>query len=624
MRRLMYSLMTVLALHACSFADPDATSDRLGKVVEARLDGGKSLADLKGPKGTVVVFLSFECPNSNGYIPTLIDLHQAYSAKQIAFVGICENDLTADELKQKVAEFKLPFPVVRDPKQLSADAFKAIITPEAFLLDHNLVLKYRGRIDNQYSARLKKNATVTEHDLKNAIEDLVAGKPVKTPVTKAVGCLITSKETAVRQPTTLTYHKDVLPILQKNCQGCHRPGEVGPFSLMTFKQAVNWAEDIREYTLTRKMPPWKPNEGVAFHNDRRLSDAEIKTLASWVDGGTPEGNPADAPKPLQFTEGWMLGKPDLILTAKDDYDLGPSGPDSFRCYVLPTNLMEDKYIIGFEVKPGNPKIVHHTLNYWDITGKAREMELAAKEKAKPDDRDHGPGYSAAMGVGFFPTGSPRPGVPAIGNFGGWAPGQLPRFLPEGTGYLLPKGADVVMQVHYHRNGKAEKDRTQLGLYFAKKPVDRPFQTRTVNPRGFILIPPNKDDYTIGGTSYAHSDATLHSVMPHMHLIGKSVKITMTPPEGKMTTLVDIKEWDYNWQETYWLKEPMSIKAGTKFEIEAIFDNSTRNPNNPRNPPAYVIFGEQTHNEMLFGFLGFTHPEIGRNVIIRANPFKEKK
>lgn len=611
-------LIFMLLWSTFAHAEDLGTSNKLGKVLEPTLP--TKWADLRGDTATVVWFLSFDCPNSTNYTPLMLELAAKYGKEKINFVGICESEHTADELKAKIAEFKLPFPVFADVKQTIADHFKATVTPEVFVVDHNSVLRYRGRIDNTYQARLKKNPVIDQHDLTNALNDIVAKQPVKTPVTKAVGCGIGAKETVVKAKTTLTYHKDIAPILQKHCQGCHRPGEVGPFSLMTYKQAVNWAEDLKDYTARREMPPWKPVENVPFHNDRRMSDAEIKLLAQWVDGGTPEGNATDSPPPLKVSEGWQLGKPDLILNT-GDYHVGPSGPDAFRCFVIPTALDEDKYIVGFEVKPGNPQIVHHSLNYWDITGKARELEGKAKEKASPDDRDHGPGYSAAMGLGFFPTNSPRPGTPAIGNFGGWAPGQVPRFLPDGTGYLLPKGADVVIQMHYHRNGKPQKDNTQVALYFAKKKVERPYQTVTVGPRGFIWIPANKDDHKIQGTAYMHTDATLHSVMPHMHLIGKSVKVTLTPPGGKTVTLVDIHDWDYNWQETYWLKEPLQVKAGTRLDIEAIYDNSTRNPNNPRNPPGPVMFGEQTTNEMLFGFFGMT-AEPGKFVRARPTPPKD--
>jgi hypothetical protein len=237
------------------------------------------------------------------------------------------------------------------------------------------------------------------------------------------------------------------------------------------------------------------------------------------------------------------------------------------------------------------------------------MEKDSKAKAKADDQDHGPGYSSAMSVGF------RPAAGKLGGFGGWAPGQMPRYLPEGTGYRLPKGADLVIQTHYHRDGKEEKDKLEIGLYFAKKKIERPYQAITV--AGFTglfeYIPAGKADFTIKGAGYVTADCTVYSVMPHMHLLGKKVKVTMTPPEGSTQTLVQIDNWDYNWQETYWFKTPLKVKEGTKIEIEATFDNSDKNPNNPSSPPKMVTPGEQTTNEMLFGFLGATADELGKRV-----------
>ena len=387
---------------------------------------------------------------------------------------------------------------------------------------------------------------------------------------------------------------------------------------MSYKQAVNWADDIKHYTANRQMPPWKPTHGPAFHNERTLSDQDLKTIADWVDGGTPKGDPKDAPKPKEFIDGWQLGKPDLTLTVAEEFTVGASGRDLFRCFVLPTNLQEDKHIVAFEVRPGNQRVVHHTLNFWDTTGTARKMEQDAKAKAKADDSDHGPGYSSAMGVGF--RGGPASSAAlAVGH-----PVRCRAFLPEGTGYFLPKGADIVIQTHYHRDGKEEKDKLQIGLYFAKKKIERPYQALTVAGFGpFQFIPAGKADYTTKGSAYITGNCTVYSVMPHMHLLGKKVKVTMTPPEGSTQTLVQIDNWDYNWQETYWFKTPIKVKEGTKIEIEATFDNSDKNPNNPSNPPKIVTVGEQTTNEMLFGFLGATSDDPGKRVFARPSLFKKK-
>jgi hypothetical protein len=418
-----------------------------------------------------------------------------------------------------------------------------------------------------------------------------------------------------RKDGKVTYYRDVLPILQNHCQACHRPGEVGPFSLMTYKQAVNWAHDIKEYTHERKMPPWKAVEGGPFHNERKLTDKELSTIATWVDGGTPSGDPKDAPKPKTFTDGWQLGKPDLVLTMPEEMTIGPAGKDIFRCFVLPTGLTEDKHVVAVEVRPGNKRIVHHSLNFWDLSGTARKLEQKEKDrKRKPNEQDHGPGYSVAMGIGFTPESG------KFGGVGGWAPGQRARFLPEGYGYPLPRGSDLVLQLHYHRNGRTEKDRTSVGLYFAKKPGIKPYKSAVI-PGRFLVIPAGAEKFRVTGSIEALQDGELHSVMHHMHMLGKKATITMTTPDGKKTTLLRIDDWDYNWQETYFLREPIPFKSGTKFAVEAYYDNSARNPNNPFNPPTWIRFGDQTDNEMCFVFLGVTSDDKPGRFRFRADGLK---
>lgn len=591
----------------------DANADRLGKKipkVNLHNTQGKSvsLQELRGKKGTVVVFLSFECPVSRDYCQPLTELSR--SLPELAVVGICgDREMTAAQLAKHVQEFKIPFPVLLDEHQLAVDALKAEITPEAFLLDADFVLRYRGRIDNSYAARLRKNRQTTKRDLQQAISELLAGKPISEPTTQAIGCSIVRDRTVKAETAKVTYYRDVLPIVQQHCQGCHRPGEVGPFPLMTYSQAVNWASDIKDYTQTRRMPPWKPTEGLPFHDERKISDKDISTLAAWVDGATPEGDPKDAPPPRQFASGWQIGTPDLVLTVPEEFTLGGNGRDVFRCFVLPTNLTEDKYVSAVEIRPGNPRIVHHTLLAIDLSGGARKLDEKERNRPKKEDEaDFGPGYNVAMGFGIVPQG----------NLSGWAPGQMPRRLPEGIGYMLPKGSDVVMQVHYHRDGKQEKDRCQVGIYFSDKPVKKRMQSMVLaGSQGGILgrtwfsIPAGKDSFRLDGKMWIDQDVTVYSVLPHMHMIGKSIQVTMTPPGGAKQTLVDLGEWDYNWQETYFFKKPLNLKAGTLFEVHAVYDNSDKNPNNPRTPPQRVNFGQETTDEMCFVFLGSTSDTPGR-------------
>lgn len=591
--------------------------------------------ELVGKHATVVVILSADCPMSAGYAKPLADTAAAYAPKGVAFVGFFPTDDDAARVAKHADELKLGFPTFRDDKLTATDALGATTTPQVFVLDAAGDVRYRGLIDDGYSKRLVPNRKVSQHYLTAALDAVLAGKPVAVAKTEPIGCKITrsvpAKAAVAGAPV---FHKDVLPILQKHCQECHRPGEVGPFSLLTYRQAVNWADDLKEFTHTRRMPPWKPRGGKAFVGDRRLADRDVETLAKWVDAGCPEGDPKDAPPPATFPDGWALGKPDLILEPPDDFVLGATGRDIFQVFVMPTGLTEDKYVVAVDVKPGNPRVVHHAVNVFDATGNARKLQEQAERKPrKPGDVDAGPGFASGM----LPGLTVRPadlfsGRMPFGPLGGWAPGLPPREWPAGTGYLLPKGSDFVMQIHYHRNGRVERDRTKVGLYFARSPVARPilplvipgrFKTDDGKYDGLGYIPAGDPHFVARGTWYAMENCTVHAVAPHMHLLGKSVKVTMTPPGGKAELLIDVPEWDYNWQENYVLKEPLKVRAGTRFDVEAVFDNSAANPHNPSDPPVDVKFGEQTTDEMLFGLLSATkdNPRAGIPFAITQGPFR---
>ena len=570
------------------------------------LDGTATKLDsLRGKAATVVVFTSFECPVANSYAAELNELAKTHAEKGVRVVLVCATDEPLADVAKAAATAKPAMPVLHDAKKELARALKAQATPEVFLLDGDGVVRYRGRIDNAYSKRLVRNAQITSFDLKDALAAVLAGKPVAVACTPPVGCPIDLDPRPVVKAGAVTFHRDVAPILNKHCVVCHRAGEVAPFPLTSYKQAVKWASDIKEYTAAKQRPPWSAAGGVPIRGERKMTDKEIATLAAWADADAPEGDPKHAPPAPDFVnDGWRLGKPDLVLESPEDFRLGGSGNDLFRVFVLPTGLTEDKWIVGYDVKPGNPRVVHHTLHFFDATGQARELENKQQEK----DRgkllmDSGPGYTVGMGVGFVAQ------PPKFGGVGGWAPGVAPQYLPDGAGWLIPKGADFLIQTHYHRNGQFATDRTKIGLYFAKGPIDKPWQSVVINGlKQWQKIPAGKADYQTGGAVYLHNDAVLHNVLPHMHLLGKSVTVTMTPPGGKPQVLIDIPAWDYRWQETYWFAEPIVAKAGTKLEVKAVYDNSESNPNNPTRPPRDVSYGEETTDEMCFIFFGMTSPE----------------
>ena len=612
LRSLLVALATSLAAIPNSIgADPKPLADF------ALTDAGGKPWNLheKKAKATVVAFLATDCPMSNGYLPALADLSKKYAEKGVAIVGVFpDGDTTAAQLIAHAKEFKIPFPVLLDETHIAVKALAVKTTPEVVVLDDKFTVRYRGRIDDGYSGRLKAKPAVMRQDLLLALDEVLAGKPVSIAETKAFGCPIGEPaKKAAGTDTAVTFYKDVLPVLQSHCQSCHRPGQVGPFSLTTYKQAAKWADACLEEVKAKKMPPWKAEKNDLLTGNRSLPEAAIQLLEKWVAQGMPEGSPQDAPPAKKFTEGWALGEPDLILEAPEDVTVGPNGRDLFRVVVFPTNLPEDKFIAAMEVKPGNPRVVHHTLQMIDTGGTARKLLADAQKKAKPDDPDRGPGYSVPMGWGFLPN----PG----NMLGGWAPGLLPKRLPEGIGQPLPKGADVCVQFHFHRTGKEEKDRTKIGIYFTKGPIHETY--RSVAATGlFRTIPAGDKAFKVESMWKLTDDVTLYRLVPHMHLLGQDIELRATLPGEKERVLIRIPQWDYNWQEQYELKEPMKLPKGTVLKVLATFDNSAENPNNPTSPPKTVRFGEQTTDEMCFVFLGVASKSpIWRLVIPEGQLFK---
>jgi thiol-disulfide isomerase/thioredoxin len=589
------ALVAALALVPSGAARP-AEAKPVAAFSLTDADGKKwAVADQKA-KFTVVAFLALECPMSNGYLPVLGEVAAKYADKGVSVVGVFPDpDTTAAQAAAHAKEYKVPFPVFADCEQVSVPALGPKVTPEVVILDEKQVVRYRGRIDDGFAARLKPRAAVTRHDLVAALDELLAGKAVSEPETKALGCPISVAEVKpAASGNAVRFYKDVLPVLQSHCQSCHRPGQAGPFSLLTYKQATKWADLCVEEVAAKRMPPWKPAPNALLAGERSLPPAAAKVLEQWVAQGMPEGDPKDAPSPVKFDDNWTLGEPDMILEAPSDVTIAAKGPDHFRVLVFPTNLTEDKDVVAVEVRPGNPKVVHHTVNLIDRTGTARKLQAKAAEKADPADADRGPGYAVKMGFGFVPDRS--------GILGGWAPGMLPKMLPDGVAIRLPKGSDIAIQIHYHRTGKEETDRTRVGLYFAKKPAKERFSSLPVAGL-FWAIPAGQKEYIVDRSWRTTEDATVYRLIPHMHLLGKDIELFATLPGEKERSLIRIPVWDYNWQEQYDLKEPLRLPQGTVLRVRATFDNSAENPNNPSFPPKVVRLGEQTTDEMCFVFLG---------------------
>jgi hypothetical protein len=368
-------------------------------------------------------------------------------------------------------------------------------------------------------------------------------------------------------------------VLQKNCQGCHRPGEAAPMSFLSYEQTRPWAKSIRQAVLTKKMPPWYADAHYGkFSNDRSLSQAEIGTLVSWADSGAKPGNPKDAPKPISFVEGWNIGKPDHVFEMQSEYVVPASGTIEYQYIVIPTGFTEDKWVERAEVRPGNRGVVHHVIAF-------------VREPGSPWLKD------AQPGVPFVPTKQGR-GM-ANDTIAGYAPGKIPDIWKPGQARLVKAGSDIILQMHYTSNGKEATDRSKVGIVFAKEPPKERIMTAAVGT-GKFAIPPGDPNYAVNADLTLQAGAKLLGLLPHMHLRGKSFEYRLVSADGTSKVLLNVPRYDFNWQLTYDLAEPIQLEPGMRLECTAHYDNS---PNNPANPDATkeVRYGDQSWEEMMFGF-----------------------
>jgi hypothetical protein len=561
-----------------------ADSSAIKNVRLRGLDGERIAPAAPAGGASVVLFYSTECPISNAYSPTLAQLMGAFRGKPLRWIGVCvDPDLSDSEVQAHARDFSLKFTIVRDRRGSFARKLGATKTPEAFLIDDRGRTRYHGRIDDQYVARRVRNAVPAGSELKDAIAAVLSGKEVAAPHVEAVGCPIPEAPAVVARPT---YTREVASILQKNCQECHRPGQVGPFSLESYEQARKRAADIAAVIEDRVMPPWKAalHVGVKFKDERLLSEKDIATLIAWAEAGAPEGDPADLPPAPKFSDEWVLGTPDLIVDTGVEFAVPATGDDIYRCFVVPTHLDKDVYVTAADYRPGNRRVVHHILAYVDTSGKARERDQA----------DPGPGYSCFGG----------PGDPIHSDIGGWAPGIQPSTLPEGIGRSLPRGGDLIVQVHYHPSGKPETDRTKIGLYFARKPIHQTLHWALAFNPG-LELPPGQSNIEIKAAWPIPVDLVAHAVTPHMHLLGRDILMSVKFPDGREQDLIKIPAWDFNWQYSYFFERPLDLPKGSVLNVVSHYDNTANNPRNPNKPPKLVKWGEATTDEMCVGFIAVT-------------------
>lgn len=547
------------------------------------LDGqAHRIGNGEGYKALALVFMTTECPISREYVPELNRLAGSLADKPVKFLGvISEPGLSRAKAVAFQKEFKIEFPVLFDASGELAAVLAPTHVPEAFVLDTDAKVVYRGRIDDRYRELGKKRPEPTTHELADAIAAVLEDRSVEVARTDVIGCPVETARTAA-DAADVTYCRDIAPILMANCVECHRPGAIAPFSLLSYKDAAKRAAFLGEVTRSRLMPPWKAEIGHGrFLGERRLTEAQIELIEGWAKAGVPEGDPADLPPRPQFASGWRLGEPDLVLTAPAEFKVPAGGKDVFQHWVLPMGLSEDKTVVGFEFRAGSPSVVHHAILFLDTSGRGREKDAETPE----------PGYTTFGSIG----------IPTAGIIGVWTPGMTPRFYPLGAGMPIRKGTDLVLQIHMHPSGKEAFDRSSVALYFSDKPVERtmsrsPFVVGSI----MIDIPAGSSDHTITSSITLPADVTLISVLPHMHLVGKEMKLTATLPDGTEQSLVWIKDWNFYWQDNYVYHEPVRLPSGTKLDVLCRYDNSADNPLNPSHPPKRVFFGNDSTDEMCFG------------------------
>lgn len=373
----------------------------------------------------------------------------------------------------------------------------------------------------------------------------------------------------------VTFTKEIAPILFKHCIECHRPGEIAPMSLLTYQETRPWAKSIRERVADRSMPPWSADPKYGhWANDPRLSQKEVDNIVAWVNAGAPKGDDKDMPPAPKFSEGWTIGTPDVVLQMPEEYTVPADGTVPYLYFSMPTGFTEDKWIQAMEIRPGNRTVVHHVIAYAQDAGV----------------KDTAPGGEGELRRGRTHLGGITPNKTGV------------TFSPD-TARLIKKGSNIVFQMHYTTNGQVTKDRTRIGFVFAKEPGKKMIITGNAMNTRFV-IPAGEGNHEVKASKTMEEDVLITSFMPHMHVRGKAFRYTAVYPDGRSEILLNVPEYDFNWQHTYIPKEPIALPKGTRIDSVAYFDNSPKNKFNP-DPTKAVRWGDQTWEEMMIGWFTYT-------------------
>lgn len=600
------------------------------------------LEDLKKAKAIVLAYTGPGCPLAELYADRVNRIARDSGPKGVVVLGVNSSPGdTVEGLEAFRREFRLTFPVLRDEDQRLARQLGVTRTTEVLLIRPDGRILYRGSLDDQYtlgkrSMGIRKLAP-EKHYLLDALEDHLAGRPVRLSKTEAVGCAITFKKRAAEGTSSsdLTYHRDIEPIFQRRCQSCHRPGEIAPFSLLTFDDADSWATMIEEVVENRRMPPWHaaPDHRGQFANDRSLTEAERQKILDWVAAGSPRGEPEEAPPTVNFPEGWQIGEPDAVFEMEQAQTIPATGQLDYRWARVKTRFEEDRWIQASEVQAGDPAVVHHILVF--------AVDPENPRRWQRETRGGAHGYFAIM-----------------------VPGGEPTIYPEGVARRLPAGADLIFQIHYTPSGKETRDRSRIGFRFTDRPSAEVVTRSAVNQVG-LIIPPGAEAHEVQANYRFRRDTRLLSLLPHMHLRGQafryelllpaSVKVsrppdfTRLPPtaihqldfeaasskltglgkldddlfrelraqydapkdraalehlaaEARTRLLLDVPLYDFSWQGMYRFREPVLAPRGSRLRCTAVFNNSPSNPALTEKLYSRTVFwGQQTWDEMMIGY-----------------------
>ncbi|MFH5804544.1 redoxin domain-containing protein [Alienimonas sp. DA493] len=566
---------------------PFPADAELRDVHGARTTLGEAFADDSGApaQAAVVVFVGTECPLVQITAPRLRAVAEEGREQGVRLVLV---DANRQDSLSDLAEFRARHefdaagvPVLKDPGNKLADRLKAERTPEVLIFGppeengNGRTLRYRGRIDDQYGVGTAKGSA-SRDDFGLALASVLAGEAVAEPATEVVGCKIGRvREADPDAAVTWASGPDGAPgaaaVIFAKCAPCHRPGEAAPFALLDYEEAAGWGPMLAEVVKDERMPPWPadPAHGE-FSNDASLSDAEKDTLLTWVKAGCPEGDPADAPAPPTFAEGWRIGEPDAVFAmAEEPAEVPAEGVIDYRYFRVDPGFTEDKYVVAAEPRPGNPAVVHHII--------VRVIPPDAQKKIDAGD--------ALIG---------------------YAPGLPPMQLKPGQAFKIKAGSQLLFEMHYTANGRPTTDLSRVGMKFVdpaefggEENLTLVKSTAVANHR--FEIPPGAKAHTVTASRKVPGDVTLLALTPHMHFRGASFKYELTTPDGETRTLLDVPEYDFNWQLRYDLAEPLRVKKGSTITCTATFDNSAGNPRNP-DPTVAVRWGEQSWEEMMIGFL----------------------